>query len=198
MQLVRHWKQATNPIGCAFLFLGTPILEAVGFGIRVPSLLSPSNEGLYLGNMIILGLGPLYFAAVNWFVLCALIVWAGLQYSIIKPRVLVILTFIFLISIIQLNVRGLCYFCVPHLLIIGLAQGYNYTETKDTQNGGSGVMLGGLGFILGMSLAYIILFAIFLASYFSDAAIPASDAKHRRVRTISIVLSINFCAVMVT
>ena len=58
-------------------------------------------------------------------------------------------------------------------------------------------MLGGLGFILGMSLTYIILFAIFLVRYFSDAAIPAGDAKHCRLRTISIVLAINFCAVMV-
>lgn len=106
-QLARHRKETPNCIGVTFLFMGTPILEVAGFAVRLASVLSPSNKGLYLANMIILGLGPLYLTAVNWFVFPALIMHVGTRYSYIKPWTFQILVIILLVSCIQLNTRGI-------------------------------------------------------------------------------------------
>ena len=105
-QLIRHGKEICNPIGCAFLFLGTPIIELAGFAVRLPSVLAPFNDGLYLANMIILAIGPLYLAAVNWIVFPALMVWTGPRYFIIRPHRLIVLIWTLLISCIQLTISG--------------------------------------------------------------------------------------------
>jgi hypothetical protein len=86
--------------------MGTPILEVAGFAIRLASILNPSNTGLYLANMIILGLGPLYLTAVNWFVFPALVMHVGPRYSFIKPWLFVLQAVILLISCIHLTARG--------------------------------------------------------------------------------------------
>jgi len=105
-QLNRYRKKTPNPIGATFLFMGTPILELVGFAVRLSSVLDPSNSGLYLANMIILGLGPLYLTAINWFIFPALTVYVGRRYSVLKPWVFALQSCILLVSIIHLNTRG--------------------------------------------------------------------------------------------
>lgn len=105
-QLSRYRKKTPNPIIAIFLFMGTPILELAGFVVRLPSVLDPSNWGLYLANMIILSLGPLYLTAINWFVFPALIVHVGRRYSMWKPRLFAVQAGVLLISCIQLTARG--------------------------------------------------------------------------------------------
>lgn len=105
-QLSRYIKKAPNPIVAIFFFMGTPILELAGFVVRLPSVLDPSNSGLYLANMIILSLSPLYLTAVNWFVFPAFIVHVGRRYSVWKPRIFAVQACVLLISCIQLTARG--------------------------------------------------------------------------------------------
>lgn len=105
-QIICHRKDARNPIVVAFLFLGTPVIELVGFCLRLPSVYDVSNPGLYLANMIILGLGPLYLVAINWLTFPALIVHVGPKYSIIKSWVIGLQACILLVSCTQLQARG--------------------------------------------------------------------------------------------
>ena len=105
-QLYRYRKNGSNSIGLTFLFMGTPILELVGFAVRLASVLDPSNSGLYLAHMIILGLGPLYLTAINCLIFPALIVFVGGRYSVLRPSLFVALSYILLVSIIHLNSRG--------------------------------------------------------------------------------------------
>jgi len=107
IQIGRNRRETLNPIGVCFLFLGTPLLQFAGYTIRIPSVLSPSSSGLYLANMILIGLGPLYCSITNLLVFAALVTYAGLQYSPWKPWVIVSQTIVWHIQCIQLQARGL-------------------------------------------------------------------------------------------
>ena len=194
-QVIRKRKDAPNPIGVAFLFLGTPILELVGYTLRLPSVLEPSNPGLYLANMIIIGLGPLYLAAVSWFVFPALLIFAGIRYAVVRPRIIAVQACILLVSCIQLQVRGILK--TISSLKTGLSQAYNYTEDQGFRNAGSGLMLGGLGLVLGLWIVYAILFALFLRRYFGEHSLKATNSVSGRVRVITLVLLINIVTVLV-
>jgi RTA1 like protein len=105
-QIICHRKDARNPVFVSFLFLGTPVIELVGFYLRLPSVRDPSNPGLYLANMIIPVIGSLYLVAINWLTFPALIFHAGPKYSIMKLRSIVVRACIFLIACIHLQIRG--------------------------------------------------------------------------------------------
>lgn len=106
VQLYRYKKNTPNPVVATFLFMGTPILELVGFAVRLSSVLHPFNLWLYLANMVILTLGPLYLTAINWFVFSALVVHVGPRYSVLKPWVFATQACILLVSCIHLSARG--------------------------------------------------------------------------------------------
>jgi hypothetical protein len=194
-QLINNRKDTPNPIGATILFLGAPILEFIGFALRIPSVLAPSNPGLYLANMIILGLGPLYLTAVNLFTFPALVVYAGPRHSVWKPWIIAFEAIIFLIQCIHLQTRGTPL--PSYILIIGVAQAYNYTKDLKYRNAGSGVMLGGLGLNLGVWIIYAILFALFLSRFFREHSLSSTNPVARRVRSTSVALSINIFTFLV-
>lgn len=105
-QLYRYKKNTPNPVVATFLFMGTPILELVGFAVRLSSVLDHFNLWLYLANVMILSLGPLYLTAINWFVFSALVVHVGPRYSVLKPWVFATQACILLVSCIYLSTRG--------------------------------------------------------------------------------------------
>jgi RTA1 like protein len=107
VQLISHRKETPNRIGATLLFMGTPILEFAGFVVRIVSVEMLSNKGLYLANMIILNLGPLYLTAVSWFVFPALIMHVGPRYSLVRPKSIQVLAIVLLCSCIHLTARGM-------------------------------------------------------------------------------------------
>jgi len=106
-QLVRYRKVTANPVGVYFLFLGTPVLSCVGYAVRVPSVLNLWSDALYLANMIIIALAPIYLITTTWLVFAALIQYVGLRYSVVHPKVIVIPVFLLLIATLQLEIRGI-------------------------------------------------------------------------------------------
>jgi len=104
--LVRNWKEYPNPIRCAFIFFGAPILSFIGYTLRIPSVIDSSSNGLYLANMIIIGIAPLWLAIATWIVFPALVVYAGPQYSMWRPWVIALTVNILIISCAQLQIRG--------------------------------------------------------------------------------------------
>jgi len=106
-QLIRHRKVTVNPVSVYFLFLGTPILSCVGYAVRVPSVLNVWSTPLYLANMIIIALAPIYLITVTWLVFAALVQYAGHEYSVLRPRVIVVPVFLMLIAVLQLEIRGI-------------------------------------------------------------------------------------------
>lgn len=106
LQIVRHKKDTINPIGVCFLFLGTPILEFAGYVLRMPSILSVSSSGLYLANMLVIGLGPIYNCIIILFVFSALVVFAGIHYSASPPWAITSQTIVLMITITHLQIRG--------------------------------------------------------------------------------------------
>ena len=104
--LVRHRKEAANPIRSAFLFLGTPILSFAGYTLRIPSVIDTSSNGFYLANMIIIGIAPLCLAIATWIVFPALVVYAGPQFSMWKPWVIALQVVILVCCCAQLQIRG--------------------------------------------------------------------------------------------
>src|ERR1700736_2608112 len=140
--LWKHRKSVTSPVGIIFVFFGTPILEIVGFGIRIASLNMPNNNGLFLANNIFLGLGPLYLTAVNYIVFASLIVYTGQNYSVVRAKTILVTALIVMITCVHLQIRGSQPSCLAN---VGLVQAYLYWEDQTTQTVGSALMLGGLG-----------------------------------------------------
>jgi RTA1 like protein len=95
-----------NPVGAFFIFLPTPLLEVVGYGIRNASLNSPDNNGLYMANMIIIGISPIYLTAVNFIVFGALIPFVGEVFSSWKSGALVCVATVLLPQVTHLQTRG--------------------------------------------------------------------------------------------
>jgi hypothetical protein len=69
---------------------------------------------------------------------------------------------------------------------------YNYSGGEKTV--GAGLMLGGLGLALGMTLVYAFLFAVFARRYFRKHSFHTPS----RVRTICIALIINYITFLVS
>jgi len=105
--LVRYRKVTVNPVSAFLLFLGTPILSLAGYAIRIPSVANVSDNGLYLANMLVIALAPIYLSTVTWIVFAALVQYVGPQYSIVRPHLLVVPVFLLLIAALQLEVRGI-------------------------------------------------------------------------------------------
>ena len=105
-QFIRHRKETVSPVWSMALLLSTPILELVGFGVRLSSALNPTNSALYMANMIILNVGLPFLTMANWWVFAALIVFAGMRYSKVMPRCIAISGIILTVQCIQLQTRG--------------------------------------------------------------------------------------------
>jgi hypothetical protein len=95
-----------NPVGAVFIFLPTPILEVVGYAIRNASLNNPDNNGLYMANMIIIAISPIYLTAVNFIVFGSLIPFVGEAFSRWKSGVLLCVAIILLPQVTHLQTRG--------------------------------------------------------------------------------------------
>lgn len=106
-KLVGYRKVTVNRVGVYFLFLGTSILSVSGYATRVPSVLNLWSNPLYMANMILIALAPIYLATVTWSVFAALVQYAGPQYSVIRPHAIVVSVFLLLIATLQLEIRGI-------------------------------------------------------------------------------------------
>lgn len=106
-KLVGYRKVTVNPVGVYFLFLGTLILSVSGYATRVPSVLNLWSNPLYMANMILIALAPVYLSTVTWLVFAALVQYAGPQYWIVRPHALVVPVFLLLIATLQLEIRGI-------------------------------------------------------------------------------------------
>lgn len=62
------------------------------------------------------------------------------------------------------------------------------------RNGGSGIMLGGLGLTFGVWIIYGILFIIFVSRYFGEHSIKTAS----RIRSIILALAINIITILVS
>jgi asparagine N-glycosylation enzyme membrane subunit Stt3 len=105
-RLYHRRNGAPNIIGASFLFLGTPLLEIVGFGIRLPSLNNPNNLAFFMANQIILGFGPLYLTAVNYIVFSSLVFSVGERFSAWRCKTMLVLTIVFICQLLHLEIRG--------------------------------------------------------------------------------------------
>ena len=108
-KMLRYRKDMKNPFGVVILYLPAPIIEAVGFAVRIFAAANPDNNGLFVANMTLLGTAPLFLTMTSWFLFPALSSYAGLEYSGMrfKPRYMVCPAIILLISVFHLNIRGM-------------------------------------------------------------------------------------------
>jgi hypothetical protein len=177
-------KVMQNPVGAFFIFLPTPLLEVVGYGIRNASLNSPENNGLYMANMIIIGISPIYLTAVNFIVFGALIPFVGEAFSTWKSGALVCVATILLPQVTHLQTRG-------------TAQAYDSSQSQAYRNVGSGLMLGGLFFQVILWIIYLIFFAKFQSRLHREGGLNLTEDKTARVRTTSLALYITILTFMI-
>jgi len=183
-QLFCHRKVMQNPVGAVFIFLPTPILEVVGYAIRNASLNNPDDNGLYMANMIIIAISPIYLTAVNFIVFGALIPFVGEAFSRWKSGVLLFLAIVLLPQVTHLQTRG-------------AAQAYDSTQSQAYRNVGSGLMLGGLFFQVVLWIIYLTFFAKFQSRLRRDGEIKLTEDKAARVRATSLALYINIVTFMI-
>ena len=107
VKIIHYKKEIKNPIGVVFLFLPAPIIEAVGFAVRIAAAKNRTNHGLFIGNMVLLGTAPMFLTTASWFVFPALTYHAGAEYSWMRPRVMAVQACIWLIAALHLNIRGI-------------------------------------------------------------------------------------------
>ena len=108
-KVLRYKKDIKNPVGVAFLYFPAPIIEMVGFLVRIFAAANPDNNGLFVANMTLLGTAPLFLTMTSWILFPVLSFHAGLEYSgkKFKPRKMLGPAIIFLISVFHLNIRGM-------------------------------------------------------------------------------------------
>jgi amino acid transporter len=108
-KILRYKKDMKNPIGVVFFYLPAPIIEAVGFLVRIFAAANPDNNGLFIANMTLLGTAPLFLTMTSWVLFPVLSFHAGLEYSgkKFKPRRMLGPAIVVLISVFHLNIRGM-------------------------------------------------------------------------------------------
>lgn len=107
VKIIRYKKEIKNPVGVVILFMPAPIIEAVGFMVRIFAVSNPNNSGLFIANMVLLGTAPVFLTAASWYLFPALVFHAGAEYSWMKPRYMAVQSVIWVVTAFHLNIRGM-------------------------------------------------------------------------------------------
>jgi len=193
LTIIRYKKQTKNSIGVVFLLMPAPIIEAVGFAVRVAAAKNATNHGLFIGNMVLLGTAPMFLTIASWFVFPALIYHAGAEYSWMRPRVMGVQACVWLIVALHLNFRGMPNPRFGFANPSGLITAYVEVEDGAYVGEGGGLMLGGAGLVLGIEIISAILFAIFVRRFFA----VNSPRENRRIALLCVLVAINIIAISV-